>query len=127
MERVPKKVEESKTQEAKKVVAPKTTTSVVKKVEESKQQEVSSLKCLDEAEFECQVCMTIMVEPVKLPCGHVFCAQCIQVFFVGKRECPMDRKKVPDTWKITVDKNLQQKIEKQEEKEFKARQTEIKK
>lgn len=42
------------------------------KLEESKSQEIE-----EEIETECPICMTIMVEPTKLPCGHVFCVQCI--------------------------------------------------
>lgn len=61
---------------------------------------------VETVESECQICMTIMVEPAKLPCGHIFCAQCIQVFLVAKRECPFDRKKISDTYKIKVDKQL---------------------
>lgn len=57
-------------------------------------------------ESECGICMTVMVEPVKFPCKHVFCAQCAQVFLVQSRECPLCRVEVPKGWTMTVDKEL---------------------
>lgn len=87
-----------------------TTFSNMRKVEESKISEILEIEDDKNLETECPICMRLMVEPCRLPCEHVYCAYCTQTFLVNKRECPMDRKKIADSWKITVDRALQEKI-----------------
>ena len=42
----------------------------------------------------CAVCCEIFTKPVRIPCGHTYCAGCIESW--GKREktCPICRKKI---------------------------------
>jgi len=39
--------------------------------------------------LKCCICIGILDNPVRIPCGHVFCEVCIGK--VGKKECPVDR------------------------------------
>jgi hypothetical protein len=129
-----KKVEESKVQEVKKIdnskVELKPVNEVkkqVKKVEEVKQSELAEGKEVVYNNGECMVCMSVMVEPVMLPCKHVFCAQCATIFLEKCSQCPLDRKIVPKNFKLVVDKDLQTKIRNYIPKEFSARELEIRK
>jgi hypothetical protein len=47
-----------------------------------------------EMEFECQICMDIMVEPVTTICGHTFCKICLIRFLKTKLNCPICRKPI---------------------------------
>ena len=134
-----KKVEESKTQDPKQTAgkAPsalsKAGLSIVKqqpakKVEEAKQSEIE--KNLESEVYnggECNICMCIMVEPVVLPCKHVYCGQCALLFLTKKHECPLDRKAVPKNYKPKVDEDMQKKIRILKPKEFAAMEKEIRK
>ena len=95
-----------------------------KKVEEFKQGEIE-----EELEDggECNICMCVMVEPIVLPCGHVYCAQCALHFLTKKSECPLDRKAVPKNFKLQVNKDLQDKIRILKPVEFAAMEKEIRK
>ena len=74
---------------------------------------------IQETQFDCTVCMEMMVEPVVLPCGHTFCFQCIKQSFMTLAEtCPLDRKVFKD-YKLKVDTKLQQKIKEAEPELFK--------
>lgn len=76
----------------------------VQKVEEAKRSELEDKLINDYNGGECNICMSVMVEPVVLPCKHIFCAQCAMLFLSKKHECPLDRKAVPSKFKLTVDK-----------------------
>ncbi|KAK6491971.1 E3 ubiquitin-protein ligase RNF114-like [Huso huso] len=43
------------------------------------------------AEFECPVCKDVFVEPVCLPCQHVFCHCCLTESLKVKKHCPACR------------------------------------
>ena len=47
-----------------------------------------------EIEFECQICMDIMVEPVTTLCGHTFCKICLMRYLRTKLNCPICRKTI---------------------------------
>lgn len=53
----------------------------------------------DSEAYECAICFTIMVEPIKISCNHVFCLACIEKLLLDNTfKCPMDRKEFnPDT------------------------------
>ena len=47
---------------------------------------------------KCSICMEFMSEPVKLPCGHYFCLDCLKMqqqmlSYSHMRECALCRKK----------------------------------
>jgi hypothetical protein len=45
-----------------------------------------------EPEFECQICMDLLIEPVTTICGHTFCKICLLRYLKTKLNCPMCRK-----------------------------------
>lgn len=49
---------------------------------------------------ECVVCRMDPYEPVKLPCGHVFCYQCVLRWLAENNTCPICRRNVTETRKI---------------------------
>jgi len=42
-------------------------------------------------EFECNVCLSLLFEPISLPCGHSYCKQCLKQALHIKQECPSCR------------------------------------
>jgi len=47
---------------------------------------------LDESEFECGLCLSLLVEPISIPCGHTYCQPClVRALDVAKKECPTCR------------------------------------
>ena len=55
------------------------------KIEENKAEEIKTEEKKPKQERkvdkDCAVCFLIMVEPVQLPCKHVFCRECLRNFF----------------------------------------------
>ena len=47
-----------------------------------------------ESEFDCQICLDIMVEPSTTSCGHTFCRSCLVKYLGEKLACPMCRKPI---------------------------------
>lgn len=47
-----------------------------------------------EAEFECQICMDLLTEPITTLCGHTFCKICLIRYLKTKLNCPMCRKPI---------------------------------
>lgn len=43
------------------------------------------------ADGDCPVCMSLMIEPTKLNCGHRFCIQCMDEVLKTNEKCPMCR------------------------------------
>jgi hypothetical protein len=58
-----------------------------------------------EKEFECQICLDLMVEPVTTICGHTFCKICLVKFLDTKLNCPICRKPILQN-KETLAKNV---------------------
>ncbi|ESN98613.1 hypothetical protein HELRODRAFT_67009 [Helobdella robusta] len=44
----------------------------------------------------CAVCHDAFVSPVQLPCGHIYCDECITSWLDRERTCPMCRSKMQD-------------------------------
>ncbi|PLB37767.1 putative ATP-dependent protease (CrgA) [Aspergillus candidus] len=56
-----------------------------------------SLQRLKEAvrgELDCQVCYSLMVDPLTTPCGHTFCRSCVAMVRSNSDLCPVCRRKV---------------------------------
>jgi hypothetical protein len=47
-----------------------------------------------EPEYECQICMDLLTEPVATVCGHTFCKMCLIRYLKTKLNCPMCRKPI---------------------------------
>ena len=45
-------------------------------------------------ELECEICRSLLMEPVWINCGHTFCALCIKQWIVKKSECPKCREEI---------------------------------
>lgn len=43
---------------------------------------------IDDEADSCVICMDEIINPKKLPCGHVFCSDCIEEQFTHKKACP---------------------------------------
>ena len=37
-----------------------------------------TLKRMEESTFKCNICLDRLINPVRLPCGHIFCKFCIE-------------------------------------------------
>ena len=57
----------------------------------------------------CPVCLDVMDDPVKTPCNHNFCSNCILQEVEQRQRCPMDRSPLrPSDLRVNID--LQKKI-----------------
>ena len=62
------------------------------KIKKKKPDELESVINYDDM---CPICLHLMVEPIKLKCGHYFCVQCIKkAYRVLNHKCPMCRKAI---------------------------------
>lgn len=58
-----------------------------------------------EPEYECQICMDLLVEPSTTVCGHTFCKICLIKYLKTKLNCPMCRKPILQS-KDSISKNV---------------------
>jgi len=59
------------------------------------------------ADFSCNICFEILVEPIILPCNHELCLACFRSMIVSKNFlCPMCRKKIPQVYRKKRESNL---------------------
>lgn len=65
------------------------------KVKESDTAIVESLKEIIRAECECQVCYSLMVDPLTTACGHTFCRKCVARVLDHSTLCPACRRPLP--------------------------------
>lgn len=57
--------------------------------------------------IECAICFSIMVEPVRVKCGHLYCLLCIEKLIIaGDVRCPMDRKEFDFKTDLKMDKYI---------------------
>ena len=75
--------------------------------------------CDGASEFDCIVCMELMIEPIKLNCGHNYCKQCFQRFAMQRAECPYCKRFIHSGC-YQIDKEMQVKLMQKHPKEFKA-------
>lgn len=54
-----------------------------------------NLKELTRGEIECQVCYTLMLDPLTTSCGHTFCRKCVARVLDHSNLCPICRRKLP--------------------------------
>ena len=95
----------------------------MKQVQQGKAQTEEEHKKYD---TDCMVCMKLMIEPVKLDCGHLICLSCLEKTLMVKRECPACRKHIPMNFKLKVDTVTQQMCKNSRSEEFKEGYAELK-
>ncbi|AYV83942.1 MAG: putative RING finger protein 151-like protein [Hyperionvirus sp.] len=39
----------------------------------------------------CVICQHVILNPVHLPCGHIFCSECLRLSLIRKKQCPSCR------------------------------------
>ena len=45
-------------------------------------------------EFKCPICMDFLVGAKNFSCGHTFCEQCVGMWFIREKVCPVCRAKI---------------------------------
>jgi hypothetical protein len=77
-------------------------------------------------ENNCPVCIDTMVSPCKLPCGHIFCYECLETILDIKPRCPMCRQDIKvDDYKLQVDKSLYKILQNQNKDSMVEREKEL--
>jgi hypothetical protein len=62
---------------------------------------------LDMDSNECCICFSILVEPIRMACSHVYCLICLEKLIIsGDHRCPMDRKEFDYTKDLKFDKSI---------------------
>lgn len=54
------------------------------------------------ADFECSICMKLLLEPVSVPCGHTFCKQCLEQSLGYRGLCAVCRSPVAGVQAVNV-------------------------
>ncbi|OQE31796.1 hypothetical protein PENSTE_c001G07380 [Penicillium steckii] len=65
--------------------------------QDHKQQDISQLQRLKDrvsSELDCQVCYSLILDPLTTPCGHTFCRKCVARVLDHTDLCPVCRRKV---------------------------------
>lgn len=70
--------------------------------------------CDDEEDEECPICIDEIVEPTILPCGHVFCYECINEMTQANKLCPLCKQPINDKL-IKVSEKKEKKEEKNDD------------
>ena len=72
---------------------------------------LNHLKEAAKAELDCQICYTLMLDPLTTTCGHTFCRKCIARQFDHSQSCPICRrtlsmppgvKNVPSNYRLSM-------------------------
>ncbi|XP_067860144.1 E3 ubiquitin-protein ligase rnf213-alpha-like isoform X2 [Heptranchias perlo] len=61
---------------------------------------------------ECPVCLGVLKDPACLPCEHVFCINCLDLWLKNHSLCPKCKAAVPDSYKIQVSAQLKRALKK---------------
>ena len=56
---------------------------------------LQNLKDVTRAELECQVCYSVMLDPLTTSCGHTYCRRCIARTLDHSNLCPICRRRLP--------------------------------
>lgn len=73
-------------------------------------------------ELLCAICCNLLYQPTYLPCNHKFCFPCVERWYNHENiafQCPMCQTTYPWTINLEIDKNQEQRILQQYEKEYK--------
>src|SRR4051794_41046247 len=47
--------------------------------------------------LRCSICLDPFFEPIRTPCGHAFCKQCLESWIQKKASCPLDQQPLPSS------------------------------
>ena len=73
-------------------------------------------------EFECALCLRLLLDPVSVSCGHTFCRTCIETSLDHRSACPLCRQPIVAGRSVNV--LIQNIIQQRYPEEFRARQEE---
>ena len=76
---------------------------------------------------ECPVCLTLCVQPCRLPCKHVMCMDCSKQITKMGMTCPMCRAHFDKLFIPVLDEDLQHEIEEEKTEEFNQIKAQLKK
>ena len=62
----------------------------------SKQKEIDVHVLILPGLLECPVCLQTCLQPISLPCSHIFCFICAKGIASHSKKCALCRKKIPD-------------------------------
>ena len=111
-------VESSKTAKATtKPTAKKTTVTVKKPALTTPGANKKGVSGLND-EMECPVCLTLCVQPCRLPCKHVMCMECSKQCTQRGMTCPLCRAHFDKLFIPVLDEDLQQEIQEEKKEEF---------
>ena len=48
--------------------------------------------------LECSICLNVCIQPVELPCSHIFCYLCMKGFAQRGRKCALCRVDIPSDY-----------------------------
>lgn len=57
-------------------------------------------KNIKNSEFECSICLNILISPVIINCGHTFCETCIDKWLKDNNVCPLCKNTLANKKKI---------------------------
>ncbi|KAL4927592.1 putative ATP-dependent protease (CrgA) [Aspergillus undulatus] len=72
------------------------------------------LRAVVRNELDCQVCYSLIVDPLTTPCGHTFCRSCVAMALAHSNLCPICRRKLnmsSSIWSERINKRLSGLIE----------------
>lgn len=76
--------------------------------------------------FECSICMSLMVEPIRISCSHLFCLSCLERLILDDNcKCPMDRIKFDFSSDLKFDEEVFKKNFENHNQEFKEKAEKI--
>ncbi|RAL11628.1 putative ATP-dependent protease (CrgA) [Aspergillus homomorphus CBS 101889] len=68
--------------------------SVGNRAETATQRSFMKLKDAIRSELDCQVCYSLILDPLTTPCGHTFCRDCVTMVMDHSDLCPVCRRKL---------------------------------
>ena len=73
-------------------------------------------------DYLCAICYNLLYQPTTLPCNHKFCYPCLERWFNHEQSsfsCPMCQRSYPLTTDFHVNKEMEERLSQQYEKEYK--------
>jgi hypothetical protein len=67
------------------------TKNLVKKIKDTSKQEETLLRSEIEEDFTCSICQDLLLNTHMLECSHSFCKDCLMMWLIKKKQCPVCR------------------------------------